>query len=33
MKAVVSIMVYMQDVSADNFLSWDMCREMADSGW
>ena len=25
-------MVYMQDVSADNFLSWDMCREMADSG-
>ena len=32
MKAVVSIMVYMQDVSADNFLSWDMCREMADSG-
>ena len=32
MKAVVSIMVYMQDVSADGFLSWDMCREMAESG-
>ena len=32
MKAVVSIMVYMQDVSADNFLSWDMCREMQASG-
>ena len=32
MKAVISIMVYMQDVCASSFLSWDMCREMEDSG-
>ena len=32
MKAVISIITYMQDLSADNFLSWDMCREMTDSG-
>lgn len=31
-KAVISIMVYMQDVCASSFLSWDMCREMEDSG-
>lgn len=32
MKAVISIIVMMPDVGADNFLSWDMCREMAGSG-
>jgi peptidoglycan/xylan/chitin deacetylase (PgdA/CDA1 family) len=31
-KAVISVIVKMQDVSASNFLSWDMCREMEDSG-
>ena len=31
-KAVVSIMVRMQDVGADEFLTWDMCREMEESG-
>lgn len=31
-KAVISIMVNMQEVHADSFLSWDMCREMSDSG-
>jgi biofilm PGA synthesis lipoprotein PgaB len=32
MKAVISIMVYMQDHSISSFMSWEMCREMADSG-
>lgn len=32
MKAVISVIVCMQDKDTDNFLSWDMCREMADSG-
>ena len=32
MKAVISIITYMQDVSASNFISWDMCREMTESG-
>lgn len=31
-KAVISIMVFMQDHTAGNFLSWDMCREMQESG-
>jgi len=31
-KAVISIMVYMQEVNASTFMSWDMCREMAASG-
>ncbi len=31
-KAVISVIVKMQDVAASNFLSWDMCREMQDSG-
>ena len=31
-KAVISIMVYMQEVSATSFLSWEMCQEMSDSG-
>lgn len=31
-KVVISIMVYMQEVHADSFLSWDMCREMEQSG-
>jgi len=31
-KAAISVMVYMQDVGASSFLSWDMCREMANSG-
>lgn len=31
-KAVISIVVYMQDVCASTFLSWEMCKEMADSG-
>lgn len=29
---VISVMVYMQSSGADDFLSWDMCREMVDSG-
>lgn len=32
MKAVISVIACMQDLGADNFLSWDMCREMTDSG-
>ena len=31
-KAVISVMVYMQEFCATSFLSWDMCREMSDSG-
>lgn len=31
-KAVISIMVYMQDFSASTFLTWNMCREMISSG-
>jgi biofilm PGA synthesis lipoprotein PgaB len=31
-RAVISIMVYMQDTSASTFITWDMCREMVDSG-
>ncbi len=31
-KAALSIMVYMQDSSANEFVSWDMCREMEASG-
>ena len=32
MKAVISIIVMMPELPADNFLTWDMCREMAGSG-
>ncbi len=32
MKVVISNMVLMQDIHASNFLSWEMCREMVDSG-
>ena len=32
MKAVISIITCMPDLPADNFLSWDTCREMTDSG-
>ena len=32
MKAVISVMVYMQDINVSSFLSWDMCREMSESG-
>lgn len=32
MKAVITLITYMQDVGASNFVSWDMCREMVDSG-
>lgn len=31
-KAVISIMVFMQTVGAESFLTWDMCREMDASG-
>jgi len=31
-KASIAVMAYMQDNQAPNFLSWDMCREMAASG-
>ena len=31
-KAVISIMVFMQEVNASTFMTWDMCREMAASG-
>lgn len=31
-KAVLSIMVYMQDHAVDEFVSWEMCREMEASG-
>ena len=30
-KAVISIMVFMQEAGVTSFLSWDMCREMSDS--
>lgn len=32
MKAVISIIACMQELQADNFISWDMCREMNQSG-
>ena len=32
MKAVISIITCMQEIPASNFISWDMCREMTDSG-
>jgi len=32
MKAVISAIVYMPDIPASNFCSWDMYREMSDSG-
>ncbi len=31
-KAVISNIVLMQDIGASNFISWEMCREMVDSG-
>lgn len=31
-KAAIALMVYMQDVWAGSFLTWDMCREMNASG-
>jgi len=31
-KAVISIIVEMPELPADNFITWDMCREMAGSG-
>lgn len=31
-KAVINIITYMPDIPADNFISWDMCREMNASG-
>jgi len=31
-KAVIALMVYMQDYWSGSFLSWDMCREMMASG-
>ena len=31
-KVVISIMVYMQDNAASDFITWPMCREMIDSG-
>lgn len=31
-KVVISIMVFMQDHGVESFLSWDMCREMEESG-
>ena len=31
-KMVISIMVYMQDNAASDFITWPMCREMVDSG-
>lgn len=31
-KAVISNIVLMQDIGASNFLSWEMCREMSESG-
>lgn len=31
-KAAISIMVFMQDHCADDFITWAMCREMTDSG-
>ena len=32
MKAVISVIVEMPELPADNFLTWDMCREMTGSG-
>lgn len=32
MKAVISVITYMQDFSASDFITWDMCREMTESG-
>lgn len=31
-KVVISVMVYMQDNAASDFITWAMCREMIDSG-
>ncbi|MCI8330005.1 MAG: polysaccharide deacetylase family protein [Oscillibacter sp.] len=31
-KAAIALMVYMPDKNAENFLSWDMCRQMTASG-
>lgn len=31
-KAVISVMLFMQQVNVTSFLSWEMCREMSDSG-
>lgn len=31
-KVVISIMVFMQDHGVTSFLSWDMCREMSETG-
>lgn len=31
-KAAISVMVFMQDRCADDFITWAMCREMTDSG-
>ncbi len=31
-KMVISVMVYMQDNAASDFITWSMCREMIDSG-
>lgn len=31
-KAVISVMVFMQDHCADDFVTWAMCREMTESG-
>lgn len=31
-KVVISVMVYMQDNAASDFITWAMCREMTDSG-
>lgn len=31
-KMVISVMVYMQDNAASDFITWAMCREMVDSG-
>lgn len=33
LKAVISTIVYMQEIYTDEFLTWDMCREMTDSGF
>ena len=31
-KMIISVMVYMQDNAASDFITWAMCREMIDSG-
>ena len=31
-KMIISVMVYMQDNAASDFITWAMCREMVDSG-